>query len=425
MSSWERNYESRPSSYRGGEDRRQRHEGDDRDAGWRAVGGRGGEGGGDRRYHRHNNAWNERYGRGRNSGNGYSGWHPRDRSRDRHDNRERDCPWESASTEGSGWSPPPRGHRRDYCGERVGGVEKERDRDGGHSRDYYPRDQPPPRREDGGRDGGNAGYHGGGRTGERLRHHQHQHHHQRSRARDEEPSNKRFRGEEGHPRVDAGVPPRPNNNDNNNTSGATLSPRRDRHRRVTGDRVDVRAGSGGEDGRGRSRGEDIEGADDFFALDDDDRRGGCTSDAEEADAVDDDVGGGKNDVGGGERRRNIPLARDRPTGGPGRVVAPRAQETDLHRLKTRLKQVEFGYNTLGYARYLELVPKNKRGNDRNRYPRTPDPYQVCSKRSYDGQIRKWRRLLHAYDPPEEDDEEVVARPVVPEARLNARLDREA
>ena len=29
---------------------------------------------------------------------------------------------------------------------------------------------------------------------------------------------------------------------------------------------------------------------------------------------------------------------------------------------------------------------------------TPDPYQVCSKRSWDGQIRKWRRLLHKYDP---------------------------
>lgn len=29
---------------------------------------------------------------------------------------------------------------------------------------------------------------------------------------------------------------------------------------------------------------------------------------------------------------------------------------------------------------------------------TPDPFQVCSKRSWDGQIRKWRRLLHKYDP---------------------------
>jgi histone RNA hairpin-binding protein len=30
---------------------------------------------------------------------------------------------------------------------------------------------------------------------------------------------------------------------------------------------------------------------------------------------------------------------------------------------------------------------------------------VCSKRSWDGQIRKWRRLLHEYDPPKGEDEE--------------------
>lgn len=39
------------------------------------------------------------------------------------------------------------------------------------------------------------------------------------------------------------------------------------------------------------------------------------------------------------------------------------------------------------------------------HPRTPDIRQVCSKRSWDGQIRKWRRLLHEYDPPKGDDEE--------------------
>ena len=72
--------------------------------------------------------------------------------------------------------------------------------------------------------------------------------------------------------------------------------------------------------------------------------------------------------------------------------AHRAQETDAHRIKVRQKQIEFGYNTLGYARYLELVPKPQRGRDKNLHPRTPDPYQVCSKRSYDGQIRKWRGL---------------------------------
>ena len=32
-------------------------------------------------------------------------------------------------------------------------------------------------------------------------------------------------------------------------------------------------------------------------------------------------------------------------------------------------------------------------------PRTPNPRRPCSKRSWDGQVRKWRRLLHQYDPP--------------------------
>jgi histone RNA hairpin-binding protein len=39
------------------------------------------------------------------------------------------------------------------------------------------------------------------------------------------------------------------------------------------------------------------------------------------------------------------------------------------------------------------------------HPRTPDIRQVCSKRSWDGQIRKWRRLLHEFDPPKDEDEE--------------------
>jgi len=78
----------------------------------------------------------------------------------------------------------------------------------------------------------------------------------------------------------------------------------------------------------------------------------------------------------------------------------------------RQKQIDFGYNTLGYARYVELVPKARRSRDKNKHPRTPDAKQVCSKRSFDGQVKKWRRLLHAWDPPVEEDEEVVDVPGV-------------
>ena len=37
-------------------------------------------------------------------------------------------------------------------------------------------------------------------------------------------------------------------------------------------------------------------------------------------------------------------------------------------------------------------------------PVTPDVHQVCSKRAFDGQVRKWRRMLHAWDPPEGEEE---------------------
>ena len=96
----------------------------------------------------------------------------------------------------------------------------------------------------------------------------------------------------------------------------------------------------------------------------------------------------------------------------GTFVSSKSEEDDPRRLEMRQKQIDFGYNTLGYARYVELVPKSRRSRDKNKHPRTPDAKQVCSKRSFDGQVKKWRRLLHAWDPPVEEDEEVVDVPGV-------------
>eukprot|EP01125_Pyxidicula_operculata_P019603 TRINITY_DN7115_c0_g1_i2.p1 TRINITY_DN7115_c0_g1~~TRINITY_DN7115_c0_g1_i2.p1 ORF type:complete len:253 (+),score=57.83 TRINITY_DN7115_c0_g1_i2:35-793(+) len=66
-----------------------------------------------------------------------------------------------------------------------------------------------------------------------------------------------------------------------------------------------------------------------------------------------------------------------------------------HRVGQRKKQLEYGYNTIGYLRYRLLVPKDKRAPE---HPRTPKKDQACSKRSWDGQLKKWRRDLHKWDP---------------------------
>ena len=69
-----------------------------------------------------------------------------------------------------------------------------------------------------------------------------------------------------------------------------------------------------------------------------------------------------------------------------------------HRLKQRLRQISFGRNTLGYTKYLALVPKHTRCRDDIW---TPDVYSTCSKRNFDGLIRAWRRRLHQHDPTDE------------------------
>ncbi|KAJ7556500.1 hypothetical protein O6H91_05G086200 [Diphasiastrum complanatum] len=83
-------------------------------------------------------------------------------------------------------------------------------------------------------------------------------------------------------------------------------------------------------------------------------------------------------------------------------IQKRPKEEDAHRVNQRLRQINFGKNTLGYERYIDLVPRHKRVKSD---PHTPDIHQVCSKRSWDGQVSKWRRSLHFYDPPVQEDEE--------------------
>lgn len=78
-------------------------------------------------------------------------------------------------------------------------------------------------------------------------------------------------------------------------------------------------------------------------------------------------------------------------------AAREAIELDEHKIQQRLKQIGFGKSTKGYENYLTLVSKHLREPENEDHPATPRANQKCSKRSWDGQLKKWRRLLHRWD----------------------------
>lgn len=50
--------------------------------------------------------------------------------------------------------------------------------------------------------------------------------------------------------------------------------------------------------------------------------------------------------------------------------------------------------------YLQQVPKDERVETNEKHAVTPRADQLCSKRSWDLQVKRWRRTLHLWDPPE-------------------------
>lgn len=72
-------------------------------------------------------------------------------------------------------------------------------------------------------------------------------------------------------------------------------------------------------------------------------------------------------------------------------------ETDMAVIRRRQKQIDYGKNTIGYQKYVESTPKNKRKAED---PTTPEKFIKYSRRSWDQQIRLWRKRLHEFDPPE-------------------------
>ncbi|ESO89796.1 hypothetical protein LOTGIDRAFT_124693 [Lottia gigantea] len=68
-------------------------------------------------------------------------------------------------------------------------------------------------------------------------------------------------------------------------------------------------------------------------------------------------------------------------------------EEDSTVLMRRQKTVDYGKNTPEYEHYLHEI-KRKTSD-----PRTPNKYIKTSRRSWDMQIRLWRKALHKFDPP--------------------------
>ena len=76
------------------------------------------------------------------------------------------------------------------------------------------------------------------------------------------------------------------------------------------------------------------------------------------------------------------------------IRQPSVKGSEIERLLSREKQIRYGYNTVGYRNYIASVPRHER---KPGMPITPNKNQHCAKRSWDAQIRYWRRYLHKFD----------------------------
>jgi hypothetical protein len=81
-------------------------------------------------------------------------------------------------------------------------------------------------------------------------------------------------------------------------------------------------------------------------------------------------------------------------------------ESDPHTLRQRTKEILKGKMSESYAEYIAKYPIKKQR--RREQPTTPNKYRKCSRRCFDGQLRTWRRNLHQFDEPiQQDPAEII------------------